>query len=275
MTFYDLTGVYGLLRISGATRLDFVHRMSSGEVRNLTPGQGAQTCFTTPLARVVDCSIVLCDPDALVLLTGGDNAERLARWLRKYVFFNDEILLTVEPAPLISGEFDDAETPPAPSLGRSAYSHSLTDGVRAVIMPGPLSGVLHIGMPATADTRPRAAYDALRVAAGLPGFPAEINDAHIPLETGIWSAVSFSKGCYIGQEIIARMESRNQIARKLVRFDVLRGAVSAGESIGESGVVTSASAAHALGYVRSVDLEGRTEFETAHGALRVARVVRA
>jgi tRNA-modifying protein YgfZ len=268
VTVYDLTGVYGLLRITGVTRLDFVHRMSSGEVRNLMPGLGAQTCFTTPLARVVDCSIVLCDPDELLLLTGAGNADRLSRWLRKYVFFNDDVQLTVEPDPPISAEFGLETVLPA-------YSHKPADGVRGVQMPAPLPGVLRLGAPIPADAATRAAYESLRVAAGLPAFPDEINDAHIPLETGVWNAVSFSKGCYIGQEIIARMESRNQIARKLVRFEVVRGSVGVGEAIGESGVVTSAAAGHALGYVRSVDLEGREEFETAHGALRVAGLVRA
>jgi aminomethyltransferase len=61
----------------------------------------------------------------------------------------------------------------------------------------------------------RQAYEALRIEAGLPAAGREITSEAIPLEVGLWEAVSFSKGCYIGQEIIARMESRGRRARQL------------------------------------------------------------
>jgi aminomethyltransferase len=55
----------------------------------------------------------------------------------------------------------------------------------------------------------------LRLAAGLPYGDHEITEEYIPLEANLWHAVSFTKGCYIGQEIIARMESRGKLARRL------------------------------------------------------------
>jgi aminomethyltransferase len=63
-------------------------------------------------------------------------------------------------------------------------------------------------------------YDALRIEAGLPGGEGEINEEHIPLELGLWDAVSFNKGCYIGQEIIARMESRGKLAKMTVQVEL-------------------------------------------------------
>jgi folate-binding protein YgfZ len=60
------------------------------------------------------------------------------------------------------------------------------------------------------------AYEIIRIKAGFPDSPNEINENYIPLEVDLWDAVSFSKGCYVGQEIIARMESRGKLARKLV-----------------------------------------------------------
>lgn len=61
-----------------------------------------------------------------------------------------------------------------------------------------------------------ALMEILRIEAGLPGLESEIQADSIPLEVGLWEYISFSKGCYIGQEIIARMESRGKQARKLV-----------------------------------------------------------
>ena len=55
-----------------------------------------------------------------------------------------------------------------------------------------------------------------RIESGVPRFGAEISQETIPLEVGLWDEVSFRKGCFTGQEILARMESRGQLARRLV-----------------------------------------------------------
>jgi aminomethyltransferase len=59
-------------------------------------------------------------------------------------------------------------------------------------------------------------YHVLRVRAGRPGVGRELSSDYIPLEIGLWDEVSFSKGCYTGQEIIARMESRRRLAKTIV-----------------------------------------------------------
>jgi aminomethyltransferase len=101
-------------------------------------------------------------------------------------------------------------------------------------------------------------YDYLRIEAGRPCFGRELTLDYIPLEAGLWDDVSFSKGCYTGQEIIARMESRGKLAKRLTR---LRPAspVSAGAEIVANGrpvgTITSAAAGPAgpvaLGYVKT------------------------
>jgi aminomethyltransferase len=73
-------------------------------------------------------------------------------------------------------------------------------------------------------------YERLRIEAGMAGPGHELTEDYIPLEAGLWDAVSFTKGCYIGQEIIARMESRNRLAKTLVRLD-LAGVVPPGARI--------------------------------------------
>jgi aminomethyltransferase len=104
-------------------------------------------------------------------------------------------------------------------------------------------------------------YDDLRIAAGYPRFPNEVGEDYIPLETGLLDAISFNKGCYIGQEIIARMESRGQIAKRLVMLDVSFGDARTGDEIragGDAiGKLTSLQSAryeghrYGLGYVRA------------------------
>jgi folate-binding protein YgfZ len=105
---------------------------------------------------------------------------------------------------------------------------------------------------ATITLEPGTTDDAARIAEGRPGLP-EFDDRAVPAETG-WNgrAVSFTKGCYTGQELVARMDSRvAEPPRRLVR---LRGAWEPGAPIVVDGVevghVTSAAGDVALGYVK-------------------------
>jgi aminomethyltransferase len=101
---------------------------------------------------------------------------------------------------------------------------------------------------------------------------------YIPLEAGLWDDVSFNKGCYIGQEIIARMESRGKLAKKLMKLRP-SAPVAAGATLRANGktagTITSAAVGPdgpvALGYVKTAVLqeggvlvvEGETAVETA------------
>ncbi len=111
-----------------------------------------------------------------------------------------------------------------------------------------------------------AAYDYLRIETGQPRFGRELTLDYIPLEAGLWDDVSFHKGCYTGQEIIARMESRGKLAKRLVRLrpgsPVEAGAeiTAAGRTVG---VITSAAdgpaGPRALGYVKTAALDEGAE----------------
>lgn len=82
------------------------------------------------------------------------------------------------------------------------------------------AGAAHALRPTGSQT-----YFALRVRAGRPGVNAELSGEYIPLEIGLWDEISFTKGCYTGQEIIARMESRRKLARTIIQVAILDGAI--------------------------------------------------
>ena len=107
-----------------------------------------------------------------------------------------------------------------------------------------------------------AAVDLLRIAAGIPRYGADIRERDLPQETEQERALSFVKGCYVGQEIVERIRSRGQVRRKFAGFDV-QGALPGpatkiqadGKDVGE---ITSAASLPwvsgdrrvALGYIR-------------------------
>ncbi len=273
----SITGYFGVLRMTGATRLDFVQRMSSGDVAALKPGEIAGTCFTTPNGRIVDWTQVLCLDDALLLLTGGGNQEKLRRWLSKYVFFNDDVRITDESggtaisARVGTDAIPDGAGPLTPQTHRA-----VNDARIAALAYGEQTLVLWLrdapGAPPGEDID---AFDRWRIAAGVPRFPNEVGEAYIPLEAGLWSAVSFRKGCYIGQEIIARMESRNRIAKKLALLEsdaaLSPGAALSGDGA-RVGVVTSCAGLRALAYVQSAALDAGAALSANGVSARVIRL---
>ncbi len=269
---FDLTQMFGRVQLTGSTRLAFLHRMSTGDLLKLQQGEGRTTVLTTTIGRMVDYTPVLALDDAVILLTGGGNATHVVQWLRKYVLYNDDVKThDISGATQMLGifgvgadEWVRAVDPVAQAHLQHApvYAH-VQQGSQILVKAPPLQGagyyLIGVGSLAklatqiTGRLRPIAEYEALRITHGLPAFPGEISEDYIPLEAGLWDAVSFSKGCYIGQEIIARMESRNQIAKKLVQLDMLDVNAPPVSDIADGVVVavTSQSGNMALAYVRS------------------------
>jgi aminomethyltransferase len=252
MRIFDLTGQFGWVRLTGATRVDFLHRMSTNHLLGLQAGEARLTALTTPIGRMIDCVLAIGEPDALLLMTGAGNEEKVARWLRKYVFFNDDVKVAVVEVAGVRGVFEVEAAP----LGGIAWP---TRGW-LVLDAGPTSDGVEDG----------AAFEAHRISRGWPRYPNEIGEDYIPLEAGLRSAISFTKGCYIGQEIIARMDSRGQLAKRLLRLRV-DGPISAGAALlaegAAAGTLTSVAGADGLGYARLAHALPGTKMKTATGSI--------
>lgn len=230
----------GLLQLGGATRLDLLHRMSTQAVNGLQAGQGAATILTTDIGRMIDRLILYADEQLVYALTGENNGAGVARYLLRFVFFNDDFQISPLDDQALLGVYGRrAGEMLAEWLGQSvdwplhhwrnlAWGESWlaihrTDGLAGdgylVRCPAGAKSQLwqqleaHGFVPAGESD-----LEYLRLEAGLPRFGREITLDYIPLEANLWADVSFKKGCYIGQEIIARMESRGKLAKKLVQF---------------------------------------------------------
>ena len=107
-----------------------------------------------------------------------------------------------------------------------------------------------------------AALDLLRIAAGIPRYGVDIRERDLPQETEQERALNFSKGCYVGQEIVERIRSRGQVRRKFTGFEIDGQLPAAGSKIQvegkDVGEITSAASLPlaggerrvALGYIR-------------------------
>jgi len=184
---------------------------------------------------MVDRLIVLNLGERALVLGSRGTGQVIRRWLSGYIFFNDDVKFTDAGSELgqfvlfgpKAGSVADVLAPGASNLklyqviqvnevivGRG---DPLAGESYFVLAPqAQIGGLRAAAMAAGAAEVDREVYDVVRVESGLPEYGHEIGEGFIPLEAGLWDDISFSKGCYIGQEIIARMESRGKLAKTLV-----------------------------------------------------------
>jgi folate-binding protein YgfZ len=238
----DLTG-WGVLGLRGSNRQDFVHRMSTNDVQSLRTGQGAPTVFTTPVGRIVDLAFMSVGEDEVSLLVGRGADEAVAAWLRGHIFYNDDVLVEnlTEGWGLMGCRGPAASTLMGEIVGADAMDlapfralkHRI-EGVDVIVTRSVPLGNDYLVL-AQRDQAPSVwvllaaavasaggtlvgelALETARIGAGWPLYGPELGEDYIPLEAGLRSAISFNKGCYVGQEIIARMDTYQRIAKRLV-----------------------------------------------------------
>lgn len=236
----------GRLRLSGSDSFDLINRMTTNNMLNLSVGAGHATVFTNPTGRIMDRVVGYHVPDGdLVLLAGPGRGEPLRQYLQRNIFFNDDVKLTdMNPhthqfalhgpnATAVMADF----APEAGELGVGQCVNVDVLGASVLIVrQKPYSGAHYtvivpqenacdvwqaltdVGQSHGLLASGGLVYNALRIRSGMPGTGRELSSDYIPLEVGLWDEISFNKGCYTGQEIIARMESRERIARTIVHL---------------------------------------------------------
>jgi tRNA-modifying protein YgfZ len=273
---------HGVVRMSGRDRAGLLQRLTTNDIERLTPGSGARTVLVNHNARILDLLTVYALPEHLLLLPAVGNAIGLGRFLQSKVFFNDQV--TIEDLSPVTIGFSIY----GPQAATTIRDHTSIDPrdwplhhiQAAQIGDAPvwIARTLPLGgdgfailaqrddentindIFAQAPLLDAATLDVLRIEAGYSAPRRELSTEYIPLETGLHDAVSFSKGCYVGQEIIARMESRNRLAKRLMGLR-LQNAIAPGGNLRfegrEAGDLTSVAISPrlgpiGLGYVRTV-----------------------
>lgn len=237
---------WGRVQMAGEDRVDFLHRMSTNEVRDLTPGMARRTVLTSDIGRIVAVVTAYALPDHLLLVTEPGEAEGVIGHLGRYVFFRDRVEfldVTAETGMLwLCGPralelVDGLVEPTIVQLEADAFVQTDLNGVETVVARTNelgLAGVtlildrvaaeplLQELLDAGAQLMDERAYQTLRVEAGQPIYGREISEAFNPLEAGMKSMISFTKGCYIGQEVIARLDTYDKVKQQLVGVQLER-----------------------------------------------------
>ncbi len=191
---------FDVIKMIGNESVDFLQRIATNEFNNFVSGNIQKTLLVTDKGRIIDTVWVIHQNDHLLMLTSHEMAGEIIAWLNKYIVMEDILLSDVSSEFDIDVHFDRTE---------NFYK---TD---------------YFGFPVSIELKPRSilassksveSYELWRIENGIPKTKKEITQEHNPLELNLWDWISFTKGCYIGQEVIARLDTYNKIQRVLCKI---------------------------------------------------------
>ena len=272
--------------MKGDDRIRFLHNQSTNNFNELKSGQGCETVFVTSTARTLDLVTAYLLDDSVLLLTSPGYGQSLIDWMDRFIFFADKVELknltdSTASFSLLGPQSDALLTAlgAAAIIGQPAHCHQLfyLNGTEVRIGVG--SGLTNPGYTLIVDASGAAQlwqrlvdlgtvplgetlWQQLRIQQGRPAPGQELTDDYNPLEAGLWQTISLSKGCYIGQETIARLHTYKGVKQQLwgIRLDAFAAPESPvtvdDEKIGRLTSCTPTEDGYwGLGYIRTKNAE--------------------
>ena len=294
------------IELKGEDRAAFFHNLCTNEIRRLPIGSGCEAFITNVQGKTLAHVLVFAQPDELVLETVPQQAELILTHLEKY-HIREKVEITdrgqSQAEIFVAGP--QAETVLQRLAGGNVPSenlHSIQTTLagqpvwlrRADLVGGPgfllqcaLTQIPKIAAALAAAgvvECPAEAFEAARIEAGFPMFGRDITDKNLPQEVGRDAqAISFTKGCYLGQETVARIDALGHVNRLLVGVAFEPSTMpAAGQDLSAAGqkigVVMSTSYSPqlkrplGLAYVRRASSEPGTRLDSEVGAAEVVRL---
>lgn len=283
-------GVYDLgwkryFTIGGRDRVRWLNGMVSNNVRDLAAGHGVYAFVLNPQGHILGDLYIYSRGDHFALETDAAQAEKLHSHLKRFIIMDQ---VEFKPAEALTGlglqgpkaeetlRRAGVEVPPLQPLQLAEVQcgsmqttlvrgdHPLSSNYQLWVNSGQAITLRDALLQAGATPVGAEALELARIAAGIPRYGQDIRERDLPQETGQVRGLSFTKGCYIGQEIVERIRARGKLHRGFTGFRIVEGPLPAagskvqagGKDVGE---VTSAAMlpggdrenAVALGYIRT------------------------
>ncbi|MGA9593988.1 MAG: glycine cleavage T C-terminal barrel domain-containing protein [Candidatus Acidiferrales bacterium] len=302
------TNWHATFELTGADRVRYLNAMVSNDLKTLAEGRGTLALLLSVQGRILAELEAYVLQEKILVRTHASARQTVDETLKKYIIMDDVEFNDVTDAKAslaIEGPRAEVVFAKTPGRALAELSEAATAEVRVggvaclAIRRSQIGGVgvefmsrrediemlwnlLRLAVQAAGGTViGMAALESLRLEAGIPRYPVDFNETVIPHEAGVIEThVSFSKGCYTGQEIVERVRSRGQVNRQRVRLMFSTQQVPpfaerldvAGK---EAGIVTSAAYSPAaqtaigMGYVRREFAAPETQLDIAGGVARV------
>lgn len=208
----DLSADLRLLTVRGPDRREFLQGLLTCDVKALKPGASAPACLLTPKGRMIGSLRVYERPGDHLLVCPAASGDKVLEVLRRMAAVSESAVEPLGPAPAVlylSGP--RAPSPPEaldyPALGPAGRLLLVAADRKAEVRQElTRAGAVPVG---------REALERLRVESGVPADGADMDAETFPLEAGLESSISFTKGCYMGQETVAHIKNRGHLNRRL------------------------------------------------------------
>jgi folate-binding protein YgfZ len=301
--FYDLSS-RAKLALTGGDRVRWLNGMVTNNIRDLAVRHGVYAFLLNPQGHILGDIYAYNRGDSLMIDTDQSQSLKLLATFDHYIIMDDVEVADVNEkltAIGVSGPkarevlhaagFETSDIEPLRFVDMTWHDVAVTvvrgdnasvEAYELWVAPGQAGPVRAALSDAGALPVSASALELLRVAAGIPRYGQDIRERDLPQETEQQRAVHFSKGCYIGQEIVERIRSRGNVHRKFTGFEI-KGALPAvgtkiqadGRDIGEitsvaSLPVTGGERSVALGYIRCELAVPGKEFQVGSTQLSIA-----
>ncbi len=297
----------GWIRVTGEDRVRWLNGMVTNSIQALRPGEGCFNFLLNAQGRIQGTATAFAFGDAIQMETDRSQVAPMTAMLDRFIIMDDVELLDVSEERtglLVAGPVAEALMraegllPEGPAGGATRFLDVDWRGerVRVQRMPGKVvprfevwaaaalvAELTTVFVHAGAVEGDAGSVEMLRLLEGTPKFGIDLREKELPQETGQTEALHFSKGCYLGQEIVERIRSRGAVHRTFAGFALegempAAGAVlsAGGKPVGEMTSVglipavpgRSAGGMMALGYVRREVLETKLEMAYEGGVAR-------
>jgi aminomethyltransferase len=305
------SGVYDLssrsnLSLTGGDRVRWLNGMVTNNIRDLKAGCGVYAFLLNPQGHILGDLNAYNLGESLLVNTDQSQVETILAVFDKYIIMDDVEVTNVSKqlsavglagpqsrATLQTAGFEVPELKAMEFVDITWRQTAVTvvrgdnpqvESLELLLTPGDTERVSEALMKAGAKPVGTAALELLRIAAGIPRYGVDIRERDLPQETEQNRALNFSKGCYVGQEIVERIRSRGQVRRKFTGFNIDGQLPAAGSKIQvdgkDFGEITSAASLPvaggerrvALGYIRrEVAMPGK-QVEAGGSAATVANL---
>jgi tRNA-modifying protein YgfZ len=263
---------WGQILVSGEDRLRFLHNQSTADFNALKSGSSCNTVFVNSTGRTIDLALALILENEVMLMVSPGKGNTIFQMLDRYIFFADKVTLqeTTQACFSLIGPQSTQILATLQAEIPSGFQQSIDiEGIPVRIVADSGLGLPGYTFFLEAKAAPQIwqklvalgaipggeeCWEELRIRQGRPAVDRELTADYNPLEVGLWQTISFTKGCYIGQETIARLNTYKGVKQYLWGIK-LEGCAEIGSDLildnTKVGTLTSCNGQRGLVYLKS------------------------
>lgn len=215
-----------LLALEGRDGLDLLQRITTNDVAKLRIGEHAETIFTDGKGRIVDVAVVFRTSETSLILAGrSKGSAQLGQCIARYIVMEDITFKPMDNGWVQFLIFDIKKHDLSPLMNESNGLFSKlkygNEDQMLCVVDNQVKEKFEAGLAEMGCKRAQAVeYEQFRISHRIPSYPNELCDRFNPLEVGLIDLVSFTKGCYVGQEVIARLDTYQKVHRGLRQIEL-------------------------------------------------------